>query len=178
MQATNRFPLLALGVILAGPVCADNSLLMTADTPVVNIERRSEEQNFLRLPTLQYGFTLKSVCADGLKPVSIQLSVADTRRTLRGGDIQGDENGDKDIELTLSIPQEQIAPVAIKGFCILPDEDLAETDARNEITIPAALSAQASLRCASETAEQIVYVSSALDVTLNCSEPAEEATTR
>lgn len=178
MQATHRFPLLALGAIFAGPVCADNKLLMTADTPVVNIERRSQEQNFLRLPALQYGFTLKSACVDGLKPVSIQLSVADTRKTLRGSDFQGDENGDTDIELTLSIPQEQIAPVAIKGFCVLPDEDLAVHDARNEITIPAALSAQASLRCASESDEQIVYVSSALDVTLNCSEPAAEVATR
>lgn len=178
MQATYRFPLLALGVIVAGPVCADNALLMTADTPVVNIERRSQGQNFIQLPALQYGFTLNSVCVDGLKPVSIQLSVADTRKTLRGSDIKGDEIGTAEIELTLRITQEQLAPVAIRGFCVLPDGDLAERDARNEITIPAVLSAQASLRCASETAEQIVYVSSALDVTLSCSEPAEEVATR
>lgn len=180
MQASSRNLLLALGAIFTGPIYADNVLLVSANTPVVSVERRSPEQNFLHLPHLEYNFTLKATCGDDLQPVSIQLSVADTRRFVRGDDIHIKEGEDTTIGLTLRIPQEQIAPVAIKGFCMLPADDLVDGGSNygsnNEITIPAALSAQASLRCASESAEQTVYVSRPLDVTLTCAKPTEVAT--
>jgi hypothetical protein len=43
-----------------------------------------------------------------------------------------------------------------------------------QITIPAALSAQASLLCASDEDEIMTYVSKTLDVSLVCDEPAND----
>jgi hypothetical protein len=148
---------------------ADHSLLLTADTPSVNLAPRSSRPSFFRLPGLRYAFTIDASCVDDFKPVSLFLSIADTRKTLHGAEIES-ENG---ITMSLDIPAGQIAPVAIRDFCIQAEnEELTagqDIETRNApLTLPAALSAQASLRCASETAEHTVYVSRSLDVMLIC----------
>lgn len=168
MKTVNRHFLvfLALGCVCIGESRADNRLTMDADTPEVNIKSRGINRNFLRLPKLQYEFHFDAACVANLAPVSLQLSVADTRKTLDESEIATD----KTTEISLSIPANQIAPVAIEGFC---ERDEAEDEidgarSKQQITIPAALSAQASLRCASDLDEQMIYVSRPLDVTLIC----------
>ncbi len=160
--------LLALTCACVGGPRADNSLSMHADTPEVSVESRATKRSFLRLPTLQYAFRFDAVCSANLKPVSLLLSVADTRKTLDANEIEANAT----TAVSLSIPASQIAPVAIQGFCEQVDsreDGGGQRRQRNEyMTIPAALSAQASLRCASESGEQTVYVSWPLDVKLIC----------
>ena len=158
---------LALCCVCATIAHADNSLTMQANTPEVNIELRSAKRNFLRLPALQFAFVIDAVCVKNLTPVSLQLSVADTRKTLQGDEIEAGAA----TTISLNIPANQIAPVVIQGFCERPDSQESDGQQRNEqtrITIPAALSAQASLRCSSEADTQTVYVSRPLDVILAC----------
>jgi hypothetical protein len=163
--------------ILCGPALAETSLTMQADTPEVSIESRSSGRNALHLPALQYAFTFEASCGDDLQPVSLQLSVADTRKTLRTEQIVADS-----LTMTsLSIPANQIAPVVINNFCQRVDAQVSDVQTQSEpsrISIPAALSAQASLRCASETDEHTVYVSSPLNVMLACDIPAESSQAR
>jgi hypothetical protein len=144
-------------------------LLLEADTPTINIESRHASQNFLQLPALQYGFTIAAFCVDDFIPVSLLLSVADTRKTLRAAEIDFSNA----IEISLSVPASQLAPIAVRGFCLkvnaAENDTLADGQPQGkQLTLPATLSAQASLRCASDTNEQTIYVSKPLDVTVVC----------
>ena len=156
---------LALLALCCAPALADTSLKMQTDIPEVSIESRGAGHDFVRLPALSFAFTFHASCSEDLLPVSLQLSVADTRKTLRGNEITANN-----ATLTaLNIPANQIAPVVIKDFCARRGTDEIDSQSRNqqsEIILPAALSAQASLRCASEADEQTVYVSGPLDVSL------------
>jgi hypothetical protein len=151
---------------------ADNRLRLDADTPKINIDTRDTERNFLRLPTVRFAFRIDAACIETLQPVSLLLSVADTRETLQADEIKGNST----TEIALNIPASQIAPVAIQNFCEENSPQDNQSGRRRplpeqeEITITAALSAQASLRCASETDEQTVYTSIPLDVVLICNQ--------
>lgn len=164
--------LLALIFGFSAGSAADNRLQLAADTPKINIESRNAERNFLRLPTVSFDFRIDAACIDTLQPVSLLLSVADTRKSLRPDEISGDTT----TEVALSIPASQIAPVAIKGFCEENPAQENQSDQRRprqdpeERTITAALSVQASLRCASDTDEQTLYTSIPLDVILVCNQ--------
>lgn len=164
---------LALLALCCAPAHADTSLKMQADVPEVRIESRGAGRDFVRLPALSFAFTFHASCSEDLLPVSLQLSVADTRKTLRGNEITANN-----ATLTaLNIPANQIAPVVIRDFCGRPDADDIDGQSRDELSriiiIPAALSAQASLRCASESDAQTVYVSGPLDIALACEAAAE-----
>jgi hypothetical protein len=63
----------------------------------------------------------------------------------------------------------------VEHFCIAADDSEPREVGPNKITIPGVVSAQASLRCATESTESIMYVSKPLDVLLECSVP-ERAT--
>ena len=164
------FTLLAMIFAFSAESAADNRLRLDADTPKINIEKGSTKRNFLRLPTVTFAFRIDAACIETLQPVSLLLSVADTRKSLRSDEI----NGNTKTEVALKIPASQIAPVAIQGFCEdnspRENQDGRRQPQQNlqEITITAALSAQASLRCANETDEQTVYTSVPLDVILVC----------
>ncbi|MFT5501787.1 MAG: hypothetical protein ACI88G_001926 [Woeseiaceae bacterium] len=170
--------LLAMIFALNAEAAADNRLQLDADTPKVNIETHSAEGNFLRLPGIRFAFRIDAACAETLQPVSLLLSVADTRKSLRADEISGNAT----TELALNIPASQIAPVAIQGFC---EESGAEENPSGrpqqdpeEKTITAALSVQASLRCASETDEQTLYTSMPLDVILVCNQAPQSIESR
>ena len=149
---------------------AENSLLLAADTPSATVDQSSSRRNFLRLPELDYVFRVDAHCDESLEPQSLLVSVADTRKSFDANVLADGEA----IEFSLKIPASQIAPVAINDFCTADDERHEYSDDR--IAIPAALSAQASLRCASESAEQTVYASTPLDVEIVCRSEEEEET--
>ena len=162
-----------IGTALAMPAgAADSNFLgVSADTPVVSVSTRPEGRNFMRLPALEYAFVIESGCRATLMPASMSLSIADTRISMSGDDL-GDE---PTVEVTLLVPAGQIGPVAVERFCVVTDQanGLLEQTTR----IPAILSAQAALICSSETASEIVYASTSLDVILNCeAETPPEAT--
>jgi hypothetical protein len=150
-------------------ISADHRLLLRADTPFIDIALRDSRQGFLDLPALQFAFAIDAYCVDDLQPVSLSVSVADTRRTLRPSDM----DFAKAIEVSLDIPANQLAPVAIRDFCLRTDVgDInvgqAEPAGDAQLTLPATLTAQASLRCANDLIEQTVYVAKSLDITLVC----------
>ena len=143
-------------VAVAQTVDTEN-LVLNADTPVVEVGRRSAGRNFMRLPSLEYQFDLTANCPAGLTVTSISLSIADTRKSLATNDISSDET----TVLKMTIPASQIGPIAVDGFCVAPDE-------QGTIRLPAVLSVQASLLCANEEARQMIYMSRPLDVMLSC----------
>jgi len=165
-----KFP--ALCAILIASIAnaqGDQRLLLEVDTPIVNIEERGATQNFVRLPALEYAFRISAVCTGESKPASLLLSVADTRRSLQADEIDADGA----TAISLNIPAGQLAPVVVRNFCVQTEIESDDNAANNvpqeeQLTLPATLSVQASLRCASETTEQTVYMSKPLDITLIC----------
>ena len=110
-------------------------------------------------------------CEANWRPDSVSISVADSRASLNAEQLQVS----RELGLELRIPSNQIAPLRVEHFCIVGGEDEQGTANRNEITIHGVVSAQASLRCASQSTESIVYVTKPLDVLLECAVP-EQAT--
>ncbi len=167
-------PFLFLVIATApGLAAAKDFLSVAADAPAVNLAPRSPGRNFVRLPTLEYQFQIHTQCADNRSPESLSLNVADTRKSLQADEIVGDGP----TEFSLRIPASQIAPLVVEGFCVVPPEEDGDgiSDASTQITIPAALSAQASLLCAGEEDKAMTYVSRTLDVSLVCDRTAGDA---
>lgn len=170
---------LALSTVLVlGSALADTAqdVAVRAATPVVDVSPRRSGRPFFDLPTLEYRFQVEARCDDDWVPASLSLSVADSRVVFGAGQLS---DGTQQ-ELVLSVPAQQLAPVAVHDFCLLP-EDTTTRHARASsrvlpvsslLTIRAVLSAQASLLCVSEQERRITYVSQPLDVTLTCEAPA------
>jgi hypothetical protein len=153
----------------ASPALAESELLLTADTPIAKVLPRSPERAPLTLPELEFNFRIRASCSDDLEPASISLAVADTRRTFNSAQIA---SGKLDA-VRLRIPASQIAPVVIANFCVEANGDdptIMATGETPPLTIRSALSAHASLLCASESHQSMKYSSTALDVLLQCDE--------
>jgi len=150
-----------------------HSLVLTASTPRVEISSRNATRNYLRLPSLEYAFQFTARCAGNFSPQSLSLSIADSRKSLSGEQLQ---NMTTEIAITMTVPAKQLAPLAIENFCIMPasDTDTMTLSSSKTIIIPAAFSAQASLLCVSEDQQAMIYASNSLDITLICN-PGEEA---
>jgi len=160
--------LLLLSTTGKGESTPDSSLTIVANTPVASISPRQANRKFVRLPALEYAFEIRARCPQDYKPTSLLLSVADTRKSLDAADF----SSGPPVEITLRIPAAQIGPIAIENFCHVADENDASDDiTMEELTISAALSAHASLRCESEFDQDVIYVSQPLDVSLTCSRP-------
>lgn len=130
---------------------------VSADTPVVYVDKRSAGRDFMRLPSLDYWLELDANCPANLEARTISLSVADTRKSLAANVTVGEEK----ISVPIRIPAAQIGPIAVDGFCVA-------ADAPETLRIPAVLSVQASLLCANEDTSRMIYTSKSLDVTLSC----------
>ena len=172
-QISRLIPLLLfLSITGKSQSAAESSLTVVADTPVASILPRQARSKFIELPELEYSFAVNVRCMMNRKPTSLALSVADTRKTLGDADI----SAGAPVALTLRIPAAQIGPIAVEDFCYVTDEDGAGNDNnKDQLTISAALSANASLRCESESDQKVVYVSQPLDVRLVCERPATES---
>ena len=154
-----------LAITAAGPAMGKDTLLVTADTPLVPLLPRNPGRNFVRLPTLEYKFEIRAHCSDSRSPALLSLNVADTRKSLPAGQIISDGP----TEIRLRIPASQIAPIVIEDFCVVQLEEVGDSSAApTQITIPAALSAQASLLCEGDEDKAMTYVSRPLDVLLVC----------
>jgi hypothetical protein len=156
----------------AGQSMEPGTLSVDADTPVVEIGKRSAGRNFMRLPSLDFRFEMEAYCSADLVPMAMSLSIADTRKSLTAEDISAESI----TSVTLRIPAPQIGPVAVDDFCI-------ETDESNEkasLTLSSVLSAQASLLCGNDADSWMIYASKSLDVTLLCTvrQDAQSAASR
>ena len=143
-----------------------DTLLVTADAPLVPLLPRNPGRNFVRLPTLEYKFEIRAHCSDSRSPALLSLNVADTRKSLAAGQIISDGP----TEISLRIPASQIAPLVIEDFCVVQPGANGDRNsaAHSQIAIPAVLSAQVSLLCEGDEDQAITYVSRALDVSLRC----------
>ena len=150
----------------AGPAMGKDTLLVTADAPLVHLLPRNPGRNFVRLPTLEYKFEIRTHCSDNRSPTLLSLNVADTRKSLAAGQIISDGP----TEISLRIPASQIAPLVIEDFCVVqPGENGDRTGtAPTQIAVPEVLSAQLSLLCEGDEDQAITYVSRTLDVSLAC----------
>ncbi len=155
---------------------------ISADVPTVTVTPRRAGRFGLRLPSLTYTLTLTAYCEDNWQPVSVSISIADSRKSLDAEQLEQATV----LDLELQVPSNQIAPVRIERFCIKDDQkdfqpgdtgdnkELAGADG-NTIIISAALSAQASLLCATDSEQSITYITKPLDVMLECSVPEPAA---
>jgi len=150
---------------------ANSELHIRADTPVINIEKREDGRNFMRLPSLTYELDIDKKCGGDLRPAVLSLSVADTRRSFNADDFSDSEN----FAIRFAVPAAQIGPIAVESFCVQSETAEGETESKIDesepMTVPAVLSLQASLLCASEMESQITYASASLDITLACTKP-------
>ena len=162
MRSIHRtFPLALLicwpAMLLAG------DLEVSADTPEIEVSTRPAGRNFMQLPALRYDMVLTTNCPAQFAARAVSLSIADTRIALDADRL----NQGSRVEVSISVPAAQIAPVAVEGFCTADEGEQASTVARS-LKIPSVLSAQAALTCADDQATEITYASAALDVVLRC----------
>jgi len=151
-------------LLLAGKAWPDAAAKLTVDaTPaMVQVRPLAEGRKLIRLPALEFSFTIRAACALDTAAQSISISIADTRKTISGNDIASAF----DQAIIFSVPARQVSPVAIDGFC--PQSD--DGDGQAELLVRDAMTAHLSLRCRSENGEEITYASRALDVILQCPE--------
>jgi hypothetical protein len=163
---TMRYALTAIfvAVATASPsASADGTLeiVPTAATATVAADGRGRRP--VRLPALHYEFQLLHSCRAPMTARSLSLTVADSHRFVDAAALAAD-NGNA--RLSVTIPAAQLAPVILSDFCAA--EPASDDTAESMKTLPALLSASASLRCASEDGERTIYNVAPLDVVLVC----------
>ena len=152
---------------MQSPLAQPDELAVSADTPTVILSTRPAGRNFIRLPDLDYRFAIDAGCPTGLERSAISISIADTRIALGESEL----TAAKRLDIPVSVPATQIAPVAVDRFCTVStsDEEVLEPA---DLTIPAVLSAQVSLLCSGEAGNEMTYAAMSLDVTLQCTDEA------
>jgi len=174
-----RTGLLLLPALHVCAASADDGVLHTlrvvAEVPAVLVAPQPAERHLFELPSLDYVFSVEARCHDDWQPESLLLNVADSRISKTGADLKG--NAPQQLELR--IPAKQLAPIAMRNFCVIDVAEegsaaQAETTkrqlpgAQSHMTVSAALSAHASLRCSLGDKQKTVYISQPLDVRLTC----------
>ena len=105
-------PLAASALLLLAVTDAEaGELQVSAETPDVTIETRPAGRNFIRLPDLDYVFTIEAECTVNLEPTSISLSIADTRISLDADQVAAA----RPVRVSVSVPAAQIGPVAMEN---------------------------------------------------------------
>jgi hypothetical protein len=157
-----------------------HTLTVAPEAAAVVVGPQPAERHFFELPSLDYVFRIEARCHNDWKPESLSMNVADSRVTRAGTELQ--DNAIQQLEL--KIPAKQLAPIAMRDFCVInpaAEGSVAEAETRDwnrnatprpgHMTIGAALSVHASLRCSLGNEQRTVYVSEPLDVTLACALP-------
>jgi hypothetical protein len=153
-------------VLFAPFAWAENAanLGVQADPAAAVIKPLAEGRKFIRPPALEFPLRIDAICDANAEIASISISIADTQKTLTTADLGEAEP----IVTRISIPARQVSPIAVENFC-----SLESSAAGDKLIVKDALTAHVSLRCTSEAAESITYVSRALDVMLHCDAAAD-----
>jgi len=133
-------------------------LVVHVDSAVASITPHSGSRKLVRLPELEFPMRISAQCAAGRTPESISISIADTHRTFSGEDLPVSAT----LETSVRISSRQIAPIALRDFCV------AASETRHSLLVTTALTAQISLRCAKGDERSVAFRAEALDVVLNC----------
>ena len=153
--------LATLAVANAGLAAGD--IVVAARETTAMVTPRTADLKLVNLPSLEFGLRAAFKCKG--EPVSVTLSVADTHRTLRREDL-ADERA---VEVSLTVPPDQLALAASSRFCIADDPETAD-----ELLVPGLATASASLRCAGDDGDSLHFASAPLQVRLVCARPAAE----
>lgn len=140
-------------------------LRVRADTAAAVLAMQQGGRTLVNLPSLEFRLNISPHCANGGRPESLSITIADTQTTLSGEDLQFDRS----IDVSMRVSASQLAPFALREFCVDP---AAEGES---LVLPAALAAQVSLRCAWLEDQSIVYAAEPLDIRVHCIRPAAEA---
>ncbi len=149
--------------LLAGSLAAGDPparLIVNAGVTSVTISRLDQNRRPLRLDTLDIPIRVEAECEPGTNAASISISVADTREAHRFSE----SSGPMLIDTTLQLPDRQIAPIVIEGFCT-PDDG---AHAVPQLLVPDAFTAQVSLHCAGESHQSMHYAVAPIDLRLSC----------
>jgi hypothetical protein len=139
---------------------ATSQLTIAVEPALAEIEPRPPGPRIIRLPQMIFALRIEMQCGAGTRAESASVSISDTRHSLAPEQL-GDATG---TELTISVPQKQLAPLTIENFCF---SDIAMGDSE-DLHIADALSAQVSLRCVGENQHSIIYRVAPLDIALRC----------
>lgn len=189
-----RSVLLLSSVLAASAAAADTTgsqtLAILPDVPVVNVPPQPAQRHLFQLPSLEYLFRVEARCDSDWTAESLSLNVADSRMTRSAADLADSPEQ----QLGMQIPANQLAPLAMRDFCVIeeagegsgadgglpatatsaaavPEPPAAGRVTARRLTISAALSAHASLRCSNGEEQKTVYISQPLDVILACELP-------
>jgi hypothetical protein len=139
---------------------ATSQLTIAVEPALAEIDPRPPGPRTIQLPQMTFALRIDALCGAGMRAASASVSISDTRRSL-GPEQLGDLTG---TELTIRVPQKQLAPLTIENFCF-SDIAVGEND---DLYIADALSAQVSLRCVGENQHSIIYRVAPLDIALRC----------
>lgn len=163
--------LIAAIPVVTTSVYGDSSPLPTvrAEPAVVEVGSRPVGTRLLRLPDLAFPVTIENRCTEDSSVQSISISVADTRQTYRPVDFDSEST----IATTLGVPHDQIGPLAVGEFCM---QNVGETQSPLSLRIRDVLTANVSLRCASDARQSVVYEALVLHVELLCNSETDQST--
>jgi hypothetical protein len=183
----NKSPTLFLCALLLAQssIAADQaqpqSLRVGSSMPEIKIAALAEGRQTLDLPDLPFLITMQPHCQEGWKPKQLSIGIADTRKAMAAEELQEGTP----LEFELVIPARQLAPVVLEGFCTTTAAVTEEaTEAAVEtagppsdsLQIKSLISAQGSLRCATDDGrESVTYSGHSLDILLVCSNLPENA---
>ena len=140
-------------------------LRMTAEPAMAVLTVQRSGRNLVHLPELEFALSVSPHCGDSGRRESLSVTIADTRTTLGGEALQGA----KTIDVSMRVSASQLAPFALREFCVDP---VAEGES---IVLRSALTAHASLRCARSEQQSIVFATAPLDIRVDCIATAAEA---
>jgi hypothetical protein len=155
---------LFLATVCVSPARADGNIVIAAQETEATVTPRLESLRLVNLPALT--FYLRAAIRCKGDPVSVTLSVADTYRTLRTAEIEGQRAA----EAALTVPARQLALAATSSFCV--KDNPATSD---ELLVPGLTTAQASLLCENEAGTSMHYASVPLQIRLICDRDSEMA---
>lgn len=140
-------------------------LLIEVEPAVAIISMHEGGRKLVHLPELEYMLKVSPRCAGGARPESLSVTIADTRKTLSGEALLA---GDP-VDMSMRISANQLAPFALQEFCT------NQESAGESLLLTSALTVQASLRCARNEKQSIVYAAEALDIRADCIQSATSA---
>ncbi len=140
---------------------------LTADVPTVTVAPRPSGQLAVQLPNLTFALAVTVDCKANWVPDSVSISVADSGASINAERLQAGG----DLKLELRIPANQIAPLRMEDFCTIDELDVPGAAIQESISVLGFMSAQVSLRCATEAEQSTIYVTKPLDVVLQCADP-------
>lgn len=133
-------------------------LVVDAEPAIAVIALQEGGRRLVELPELEFPLRVATHCAANGRPESVSITIADTRRTLRGEALQDAAT----VDVSVVVAATQLAPFSLQDFCIDPAAEGQST------TLVSAFTAQASLRCAHGEQQSIVFAAEPLDIRVHC----------